>query len=89
MRQQGEQLDTRPFNTRNEYLETPRFRCEFKGCTGKLGGSKYHTIHVTKYSSQVEKIKHHHHPIHTEIKDKKVLKHFAREGLNLNSVVAQ
>jgi len=28
-------------------------------------------IHVTQYSSQVERVKHHHYPTDTEIKDKK------------------
>lgn len=46
-------------------------------------------IHVTQYSSQVERVKHHHYPTDTEIKDKKILKHFAREGLNVNSAIAQ
>lgn len=46
-------------------------------------------IHVTQYSSQVERVKHHHYPTDTEIKDKKILKHFAREGLNVNSAITQ
>lgn len=54
MRQQSEQKYL-ALQTQNEYLETPRFQHELKGYTGKLGGSKYHTmVHMTKYSNQIE-----------------------------------